>query len=338
MFCRQVKYALLTYEPTHGTYNLGDYVQSLAARQYLPRVDRLLNRERLNAYDGPEAKIILNGWFTHRPETWVPSPRLHPLFVSFHVNLSAASRMLNPAGVEYLRKHAPIGCRDQQTVECLLRHGIEARFTGCLTLTLSAFRNQQALRRHIYLVDPLVNFPLLRDLLLSPKRLLLALRTGEWRHLGRRARVLPKIVSPTLVATARIRNHVLPSARITDDGKFALAESYLREYADARLVVTSRIHCALPCLAMGVPVIFINAFDDPVENCRFGGILELLNRVDLGPDGRVSNNFGLTGLIDGEHVPENPSRHLSMAADLQCACKAFIAGPSENLNRNPNPG
>jgi hypothetical protein len=319
-----VNYALLTYEPTHGIYNLGDYVQSLAARQYLPRVDCLLNRERLGAYDGPEAKIILNGWFTHYPETWVPSPRLHSLFVSFHVNRSAASRILSPAGLEYLRKHAPIGCRDHQTVECLLQHGIEAHFTGCLTLALSKFRSPQPARRHVYLVDPLFNFPELRDLLLSPQRLFIALRIGEWRRLGRKARLLAQVLSPNLLTAARVRRHVLPSAGVTDDEKFALAETCLREYADARLVITSRIHCALPCLALGVPVVFINAFDNPVDNCRFGGILDLFNRVDLGPDGKVSNNFGLRGLLDGENVPENPSRHLSLAADLQRTCKAFI--------------
>jgi len=308
-----------------GSYNLGDYVQSLAARQYLPRVDCLLNRDRLDTYDGPEAKIILNGWFSHRPETWVPSPRLQPLFVSFHVDHSAASRILNPAGVEYLRKHAPIGCRDRQTVECLVRHSIEASFTGCLTLTLSDFRIPNPSRRHVYLVDPLYAYLELRDLLLSPQSFLFALRTGQWRRLGRRARLLRKILSPKLVAAARVRRHGLRSAGVTDDEKFGLAESYLREYADARLVITSRIHCALPCLAMGVPVIYINAFD-PLDN-RLAGILELFNRVDLGPDGKISDNFGLPGLIDGEYVPENPSRHVSMAADLQRACKAFVAGP-----------
>ena len=77
---------------------------------------------------------------------------------------------------------------------------------------------------------------------------------------------------------------------------------------------------------MGVPVIFLNAFDRPVDQCRFGGILDLFNRVDLGPGGQVTNNFGLRGRIDGSAVPENPARHLTMAADLQRACRAFIAG------------
>jgi len=167
----------------------------------------------------------------------------------------------------------------------------------------------------------------------------LALRTGEWRRVGRRARLLAKVVAPELLSTVRIRRHVLPSARVTDDAKFSLAERYLKEYADARLVITSRIHCALPCLAMGVPVIFINAFDDPVDSCRFGGILDLFNRVDIGPEGNVSSNFGLRGLLDGKNVPENPARHLAMAAELQHACKEFTADHGgEKCSSKPSGG
>jgi hypothetical protein len=328
-----VNYALLTYQSTHGIYNLGDYIQSLAARQFLPRVDCLLNRERLGAYEGPDAKIILNGWFTHHPETWVPSPQLHPLFVSFHINQSAASRILSPAGVDYLRHHAPIGCRDQETLEALRRHGIDARFTNCLTLTLSSFRTHHAVKQDIYLVDPLFNFPELGDLLQAPQRFLVALRTGEWRRLGRKARLLADVLSPELLASARVRRHVLPSAGVTDEQKFALAERYLEEYAHARLVITSRIHCALPCLAMGVPVVFLNAFDDPVDNCRFGGLLDLFNRVDLGPGGKFSSNFALHGHLDGNSGLENPTRHLSQAANLHQACEAFVAQEMQRERR-----
>jgi hypothetical protein len=122
-----------------------------------------------------------------------------------------------------------------------------------------------------------------------------------------------------------VRKHVLASSGLNEEQKFEIAESYLRDYAQAKLVITSRIHCALPCLAMGVPVIFINGFDDPVDSCRFGGILELLNHVDIGPSGAPCNNFGHFGLIDGTYVPENPLRHLETAVGLRRECEAFIA-------------
>src|SRR5690606_21919923 len=39
--------------------------------------------------------------------------------------------------------------------------------------------------------------------------------------------------------------------------KFDIARHLLSLYRDqARLVITTRLHCTLPCLAMGIPVIF----------------------------------------------------------------------------------
>jgi|GEM_PF-2441898 hypothetical protein len=38
------KFALLKYKAYNGLFNIGDYIQSLAAKQFLPKVDILLNR------------------------------------------------------------------------------------------------------------------------------------------------------------------------------------------------------------------------------------------------------------------------------------------------------
>ena len=98
----------------------------------------------------------------------------------------------------------------------------------------------------------------------------------------------------------------------------------MREYADARLVVTSRIHCALPCLAMGVPVIFINAFDSHGDTCRFDGLIELFNRFDVNPEGVISNNFGVSGKIDGSYIPQNLNHHIALAEKMRATCEEFI--------------
>ncbi|MDO7313633.1 polysaccharide pyruvyl transferase family protein, partial [Acinetobacter baumannii] len=94
-----MKYSIMTYAEGDRWFNIGDYVQSLAAKQFLPQVDSYVNRECLGQYTGEPSKIILNGWFTHHPETWVPADNLIPLFVSLHINSSAASRMLSDKGV-----------------------------------------------------------------------------------------------------------------------------------------------------------------------------------------------------------------------------------------------
>lgn len=85
-----VLYGLLSYK----TGNIGDEIQSLAARRFLPRIDKLLERDSLNKIKTKEKiKLIMNGWFTHKPENWPPSPPINPLFVSFHVTEKAIKKM-----------------------------------------------------------------------------------------------------------------------------------------------------------------------------------------------------------------------------------------------------
>lgn len=320
-----VSYGLLTYDEGRRTYNLGDHVQSLAARQYLPRVDVLLNREKLGEYDGPPVKVIMNGWFTHRPETWVPAPSIIPHFVSFHMNSSAADRMLSPAGVEYLRRHGPIGCRDHHTVKLLRSRGIEAHFTGCLTLTLDCYANPAPARREAILVDPFFNLPTAGHLLGSPGTALRGLLRGDWLRLGRRRSLLGRAFTPPRLRSFARVTQELPSRGEPDARKFERAEAMLRRYADASYVVTSRIHCALPCLAMGVPVIFLNAFDSVVDTCRFEGLLELFNRIDYLEDGAAASNFGLGLPAEDWPTPRsNPRRHEPLAAALRDSCRRFI--------------
>ena len=44
-----VRFGLLTY----STPNLGDYIQSLAARSFLPRIEARIDREALDGYISP---------------------------------------------------------------------------------------------------------------------------------------------------------------------------------------------------------------------------------------------------------------------------------------------
>ncbi len=63
----------------------------------------------------------------------------------------------------------------------------------------------------------------------------------------------------------------------TNEARFLKAEDFLRKYAEARLVITSRIHVALPCTGLETPVVFLQNMDDSIEStCRFKGLLDLL--------------------------------------------------------------
>jgi hypothetical protein len=188
-----MNYGLLTYSPTHGTYNLDDNIQSLAARQYLSRVDSLINREEMADFQGAETKLILNGWFTHNPSRWIPAPSIKPLFVSFHINSSVADRILSEQGVAYLNKHAPIGCRDRHTVKILEDKGVPAYFTGCHTLTLSGYANPAPKREKCYIVDLLFNFPDFEDLFGSPMKMLRGLKRGNPARYYKKQKYLKQI-------------------------------------------------------------------------------------------------------------------------------------------------
>jgi hypothetical protein len=134
--------------------NIGDYIQSIAASAFFEKIDCYLERENLDNYNSPEKiKIILNGWFMHSSDNWPPSDNLIPLFVSFHVTESAMLKMLSAEGIAYLKRHEPIGCRDYGTKKHLSKYGINAYFSGCLTLTLGNKYKTNIKTENIYFVD-----------------------------------------------------------------------------------------------------------------------------------------------------------------------------------------
>ena len=97
------KYGLMTYSKQTG-YNIGDYIQSLAAKQYLPQVDYYIGRDHLSEYNKEPVKMIMNGWYMSIPSNWPPSDLIDPLFVSMHVNKSAKDEMLRDEGVNYFKR------------------------------------------------------------------------------------------------------------------------------------------------------------------------------------------------------------------------------------------
>ena len=61
-------------------------------------------------------------------------------------------------------------------------------------------------------------------------------------------------------------------------------------------MITSRIHCALPCLALGTPVYFVHAGYHTLEeglDDRFEGILDLFDVID---EKRIK--FSTTSFLD----------------------------------------
>lgn len=200
--------------------NIGDDVQALAAAQHLPKpASAFIDRDRIDAWtgDGPAA-VIMNGWFSSGDTAWPPAALIRPIFVGFHV--TERFKPAVRAHAAYLKRFEPIGVRDRATEMFLTSLGVASETTFCLTLTFPR-RSSAPREGKVFLVDA--------EEVFVPK----SLRKGA--------------VKVTHLMPPLDYRVTLPAAR-------QLIDLY-RE--DARLVVTTRLHAALPCMAMGIPVVFL---------------------------------------------------------------------------------
>lgn len=321
-----VSYGLLTYL-AWPEYNAGDYIQSLAAARFLPRVDKYINRERLSEYRGEPVKMILNGWFMHRPANWPPAHSINPLLTSFHLNCQAKDQVLTKKGIEWFRSNGPVGCRDQYTREVLSEHGIDTYMSGCLT---STFENTYGYRTSdVYFADVLFRVPGWNTSARTAREFLKAVFYGDVVKLNKRTQLLEQIFTADLLKNAKQISHY-HTARHSEAERFNVAKSLLEKYATAKLVVTSRLHCAIPCLAFGTPVIFIDCgFNEKYDTCRLEGVTELFNTILIDNKNNITANFNFVGKIDENFSVPNPDRFMQFVPVLNAACNAFVKSVPE---------
>lgn len=248
-----------------STENIGDDIQIIAARKHYPRVDAYVDRDRL-ARDLPKlapGKIILNGWYMHRgflgAVSWPPPDWVDALCVSMHVYTAdrrVKKAFSSPESVDFLRRHGPVGARDGHTEAFLKDLGVDAYFSACMTMTLESKGYEK--NGPVVLCDPLMHERKYR--FLPPETYMPMLRSSG----------IP--LDGALTVT-----HAVPPGMPRDE-RFAKAEELLDLYDKASLVVTCRLHCALPCLAMGTPVIFVNNREsDP----RFSQLFPILRPTSV---------------------------------------------------------
>lgn len=297
-----MKHGLLIYRtnPDSNIFNIGDYIQSLAAAQFYDnKIDVYLNREKLNEYHGDDVKLIMNGWFMHEPQNWPPSERINPLFVAFHINKLAQNELTSSESISYLKKFQPIGCRDYNTVHMLQDKGVHAYFSGCMTLTLGLmYKSSRARGTSVYFTDvPIIVSHTLKTYLNVIKLAVFNLNSVLAIHKNRRdgnsikdfiktlffVEKYSKVFTLEVLKKAVYLKQEIPDNFKSEDEKFSYAKKLLNLYSEARFVVTSRIHCALPCLALETPVLFVNYLEQPeVSKCRMSGLIELFHTIDIG--------------------------------------------------------
>jgi hypothetical protein len=222
-----MKYASFIYTTSS---NLGDQIQSLAMEQFLPSIDAKFDRDYLSEVTNKEKHLlIMQGWFSHFPDKcFPPSDTITPVFFGFHITdwNESIEYFLKPLSVDYLKQHEPIGCRDKKTMEMLIEKGVDAFHSKCLTLTFPK-RLKEPKQGKVFVVDV-------------------------------EKEILPEIISRNAVYISHIVNPIWG-----EEIKSLMAIKLLNLYREnASLVITKRLHCALPCIAMGIPVIFFGDAND----------------------------------------------------------------------------
>jgi hypothetical protein len=286
------------------TNNLGDDIQAWPAWQFWGRnVDAVLERDTLEWWHPlgfdlkPEEKvaIIFNGWLTHNPRGWFPPQNLSPLFISLHIAPEIAPKFFRPELVEYLSQFE-IGARDLATLDLLKSYGLKAYFSGCLTLTVSHWLSRTA--------PPKEFRPLIVDLDKEvmdyvPLEIQNASIDSTQEISSQTSVILKLIPKITQMRWAKALKTILPRSFVDSFSYFVfrkildmspgvpksplsrlvLAEERLRLLSGASLILTSRLHVALPAASLGVPVILVHPrlHEDP----RFSGLSGLVNSYTL---------------------------------------------------------
>lgn len=342
-----MKYYLLSVSKNEKlkSVNIGDYIQALASSQYYPQIDGFLDRdEDLKKYDGEEAKMIMNGWYMHNPSNWPPSPKIHPLFVAFHLNLLAKKDLTAPQSIEYLKSHSPIGCRDYDTMNTLKSYGVDAYFSGCMTLTLGKTFKSKEKDGSVYIVDPKVKvkvsyvhflLALLYALFhISAIRKLMNKKFLFWQY--GRSRIIyvvkffkqySKVFDKEVLLNANYLTQESPyyqNAFKRDIERLKEARRLIKGYAKASLVITSRIHCALPCLGLETPVFYTEMDDDAeVSQCRLRGLKNLFNVITC-MDEKIEAQFSYHYPITQTDHPENKKDWIKFFESLDKRCSDFM--------------
>lgn len=213
--------------------NLGDYMQTLAARNLYRGFGIAENeiveidRDSISSYRGDKVALLMNGVFFK----WsFPIPQdIIPVFVGFRTE----ERVVRDHH-DFFRQHQPIGCRDRETMDLFRANGIEAFTSGCLTMTF-----QDRMR------EP------------TSRRVLVIFGAGAGAFPVEALRHMPEDLASDaeFVFQRRVVHNYPLTARDMRDAE-THARDLLEDYRGrASLVVTSLHHAATPCLASAIPVI-----------------------------------------------------------------------------------
>ena len=283
------------------TQNIGDDIQTFAAMQHLPHTDYFLDRECLDEFrteDGKPAAVLMAAWYMWNKWNWPPSDYIVPLLTGMHFSDHQASEQvgspvktefLTGCGAEYMNANGPVGCRDMYTLNKFKELGLDAFFSGCITLTLPKMEKKTPEKEYICAVD------------LPPEIL----------------KKLKEIVAGRceIIETTHYKDYRNSDATWEEREKAVI--ELLTIYQNAKCVVTRRLHCALPCLAMEVPVFVTNRHKRPVSG-RFDPYYDWIKHCTYKTF--LAEKFK----YDFLNPPQNSKKYLPVREDMIKSIEEFV--------------
>lgn len=210
--------------------NLGDWIQTIATESAIRRAlgrDVAFERVRRDELVSHRGGIcVMQGWFEHSSLNFLPGPDTHAIWIGTHFRKETRKDLellwhIFPSSIPF-----EIGCRDLSTLEFCQANHIEAYFSRCLSLTLPRRKPEFSHGDSVYCVD-------------CPDWLMESMPI----HLRRKA------------VTISQRMFRCEDQRVCRTAAEELLERYR---TSASLVITTALHCASPCLAMGIPTVVVN--------------------------------------------------------------------------------
>lgn len=244
-----MKYGIITYakrpmrQGGKNRLNIGDPIQTYAMKHIYNMMgieqEELIEVSRYHTknYNGEYVLLPFNCFnriynqLGHPYGTFPLSSKVIPLFISFHLH----TRVISDDILNNLKAYQPIGCRDEETMINMRNHGISAYLSGCVTALLPRRKNLPSCQKTFFVDIP---------------------------------DSLEGYIPNEIKENAEYKTHHILLERSSDD-EWLTDEEYERFYNlgvqqltqyenEATLVVTSRLHAAIPCMALGIPVILVS--------------------------------------------------------------------------------
>jgi hypothetical protein len=198
---------------------LGDHIQTLALLQHITP-NLLIQRDHITPQK--DLCLIVNGWLSLGN-----LPKKEDYRSVKYVGVHIIPNLRNPQTVKTMMGCGIIGCRDSGTLNFLAANGVPTHLTYCVTLTFPRYSGN---REGIYCID------------VSEE-----IKENVYR----------------IGYDPQFDTHDCPELSLDEVNNDVIMEQYrkaytlLMKYRKAELVITSRLHVTLPCIAFGTPVIYM---------------------------------------------------------------------------------